>query len=121
MKAACMSPTSGLDIHPLSPSHVSDFVAGLFLPSTVHIYPLSQATTKFYFCISVQHLSYDHGCLPKVVKCKLNTTLPFRHSFFSPHEALVSQRLLCGCLGPAHNGVAAVCQIIIILECRTQS
>lgn len=60
-----MSPISGLEIYPLNSPHVSDFIAALFIPSSVHICPHNQATPKFY--MSVQHLSDDHGCLPKVI------------------------------------------------------
>lgn len=79
MKAAFMSPVSGLEIYPLNSPHVSDFIAGLFIPSCVHICPHHQATAKFYFYMSGQHLSYDHRCLLKVIKCKLSTSLSFWH------------------------------------------
>lgn len=82
-KEACMSPIRWLDIHPLNSPHVSDFIAGLCIPSSSH-------NKGILLHQSCHNLSYDHGCPPKIIKTQTVVTehICIIQALFSPHEPL---------------------------------
>lgn len=83
-----------LDIHPLNSPHVSDFIAGLCIPSSSH-------NKGILLHQSCHNLSYDHGCPPKIIKTQAVVTehICIIQALFSPYT------LLCDLIWAQHTMV----------------
>lgn len=114
MKAACMSPISGLTYQTTEqPTCLWFYCRTVY---TIKCYTTTKPLQSFTFACeaNTSHLTMDAFLRWSNANWMISIIWAFQPTW-SPAPAEITVWLL----GPARNGVAAVLQIVILLECRT--